>query len=123
MFVSFFPNPKPFFWSAVLWTVLAVFFWYAAGEQLGLALGILPAGGGAVDGAKVSVFVSPAFIWFYIYYRRWRSACSPASGSFYAPHPWWTMVDPRLGADHLRHLFPGPGRVWRSTTGTARSTT
>ena len=97
MFVSFFPNPKPFFWSAVLWTVLAVFFWYAAGEQLGLALGILPAGGGAVDGAKVSVFVSPGFIWFYIYYALavglfagfWR---------FYAPHPWerWSVLGSAL---------------------------
>ena len=28
MFVSFFPRPKLFFWSAVVWTALSMALWY-----------------------------------------------------------------------------------------------
>ncbi|MDP9138065.1 MAG: peptide antibiotic transporter SbmA [Pseudomonadota bacterium] len=97
MFVSFFPNPKPFFWSAALWTILAVLFWYAAGEETGRALGMLPEAAAPVDGAKVSVFVSPGFLWFYVYYALVVGLFA-AFWSFYSPHPWerWSVLGSAL---------------------------
>ena len=68
MFVSFFPQPRLFFWSALVWTAFAVAIWYQFGNDLGLALSILPATPEEVDGAKVSVFISREFLWFYLYY-------------------------------------------------------
>ncbi|MGB7220929.1 MAG: peptide transporter, partial [Bradyrhizobium sp.] len=34
MFVSFFPRPKLFFWSALIWTVLSMALWYGYAEGL-----------------------------------------------------------------------------------------
>ena len=34
MFVSFFPRPKLFFLSAILWTALAMAFWYGFASNL-----------------------------------------------------------------------------------------
>ena len=33
MFVSFFPNPRWFFWSALVWTALVIAGWYGFGER------------------------------------------------------------------------------------------
>ena len=94
MFVSFFPNPRPFFWSAVLWAILCVAGWYAGGSGLGAPLGFdmtseLPIG--------LSRFWSGPFLWFYLYY-------AVAVGLFYAawraiaPHPWarWSILGSAL---------------------------
>ncbi|PZQ49906.1 MAG: peptide transporter [Rhodovulum sulfidophilum] len=94
MFVSFFPNPRPFFWSALLWGLLCAGLWYAGGSGLGAALGLdmaaeLPIG--------VSRFWAAPFLWFYIYY-------AVATGLFYfawqriAPHPWarWSILGTAL---------------------------
>jgi len=35
MFVSFFPTPKLFFGSTVLWTLAAILLWYFAGDSMG----------------------------------------------------------------------------------------
>ena len=40
MFVSFFPKPKLFFASAVLWSLLLVLFWFNGGAALGSAVGL-----------------------------------------------------------------------------------
>jgi peptide/bleomycin uptake transporter len=97
MLASFFPNPKPFFWSAALWTLFAVIFWYVAGEKLGTALGILPVPPQPVNNATVFVFLSRPFIWFYVYY----AAAVAAFAAFwisYAPHPWarWSIFGSAL---------------------------
>lgn len=94
MFVSFFPKPRPFFWSAVLWAFLCVAGWYAGGSGLGTLFGLdlaseLPIG--------VSRFWSGPFLWFYLYYAL-------AVGLFYAawqriaPHPWarWSILGSAL---------------------------
>ena len=39
MFVSFFPNPRIFFWSAALWSLAVVLFWYFGGHPLGATFG------------------------------------------------------------------------------------
>ena len=47
MFVSFFPKPKPFIISAVVWSLFCVLLWFFGGEQFGAVLGLPPAPEGA----------------------------------------------------------------------------
>jgi peptide/bleomycin uptake transporter len=97
MFVSFFPQPRLFFWSALLWTLFAVALWYRFGSDLGLTLGILPATPETVDAASVSVFLSRPFIWFYIYYA-FAVAVFAVFWMFQEPHPWarWSILGTAL---------------------------
>lgn len=93
MFVSFFPLPKPFFASAIAWSALLVVLWIAGGEQLGAVFGMPPAAPDAAPIIGPQIFISPAFLWFYIYflagiilfYLFW---------AWYAPHPWqnWSIL-------------------------------
>jgi peptide/bleomycin uptake transporter len=97
VFVSFFPSPRLFFWSAVLWSVIAIAVWYAFGEQLGASIGLPPNLPGAPPIIGVSVFWSPPFLWFYLYY----AAVVAIFGAFwiiYAPHPWagWSILGSAL---------------------------
>lgn len=68
MLKSFFPNPKLFFLTAMLWSALSVGVWYAYGPDLAAMLGfVLPAEGSApVIG--LGFFFTSDFIWFYLYY-------------------------------------------------------
>ena len=97
MFASFFPNPRLFFWSALIWTFVVVIFWYAAGGELGASLGfpLPPADAPAIIG--ISVFWSPPFVWFYIYYAV-AVALFAAFWMNVAPHPWamWSILGSTL---------------------------
>lgn len=97
MFVSFFPQPRLFFWSVLAWTLFAVALWYRFGEGIGLTLGILPATPEVVDPATISIFWSRAFIWFYIYYAVMVAAFA-GFWMIYAPHPWarWSILGSAL---------------------------
>jgi peptide/bleomycin uptake transporter len=97
MFVSFFPQPKLFFWSVLIWTLFAIGAWYRFGSDIGLALGVLPATPETVDAASVSVFLSRPFIWFYIYYA-FMVAVFAGFWMIYAPHPWarWSILGTAL---------------------------
>ena len=97
MFVSFFPQPRLFFWSALIWTLFAVALWYRFGGDLGLTLGILPATPETVDAASVSVFLSRQFIWFYVYYAA-AVAVFALFWMFHEPHPWarWSILGTSL---------------------------
>lgn len=97
MFVSFFPKPKLFFTSAVLWSLAGILFWFFGGEQLGALVGLPPAPAGAPPVLGVPVFWTAPFLWFYIYfgfmvgafYVFWR---------LYANHPWqnWSILGSAL---------------------------
>ncbi len=97
MFVAFFPQPRSFFISAVGWTLLAILLWYAGGDRLGSWIGLppLPAGAEPIIGA--SVFWSPPFLWFYIYYTL---AVVLFAGFWfvYRPHRWqlWSVLGTAL---------------------------
>ena len=93
MFKSFFPQPKLFFLSALIWTAVAMIAWYAGAGSWGAFIGL----GATPDGADPVIglghFVTPEFLWFYIYFIvftvafygfwRWRAA-----------HPWelWSIL-------------------------------
>ena len=95
MFPSFFPRPKPFFISAIIWTMLVVASWYAGGERLGALIGLPPQVGAPVIG--VSVFWSAPFLWFYIYFAV-ATALFAGFWYIYAPHRWanWSILGSAL---------------------------
>ncbi|ATO33370.1 peptide antibiotic transporter SbmA [Dickeya dianthicola] len=93
MFKSFFPNPKLFFSSALLWSLVVVVIWYSWGRPLGDSLLHIsqPLPQGAIR------FLSPAFLWFYGYY----ALCVGIFASAWAllnPHPWqrWSILGSSL---------------------------
>jgi peptide/bleomycin uptake transporter len=97
VFVSFFPKPKVFFFSAVLWSIAAVLFWYAAGEQLGAWFGMPPAAPDAPPLIGITVFVTKPYLWLYIYFAAFVGMFYVFWGWF-APHPWqgWSILGSAL---------------------------
>ncbi|MEJ5129802.1 peptide antibiotic transporter SbmA [Acinetobacter sp. MYb177] len=68
MFKSFFPNPRWFFISVLLWSVINVVLWYTGGNTWGSAIG-WPQGYATAELAiGVSRFWSPSFLWFYLWF-------------------------------------------------------
>ncbi len=88
MFKSFFPYPRLFFPSALLWALFAVVVWYVWYLPLGTHLlqfaEPLPQG--------VARFWSPAFLWFYSYYLICTGIFAGA-WRLLRPHPWqrWSV--------------------------------
>jgi peptide/bleomycin uptake transporter len=90
MFVSFFPRPKLFFPSAVLWTAMAMALWYGfAGDLWGTS-----GGGGPVG---VAMFWSPQSLWFDLYFAL-SVALFAGFWMVLAPHPWarWSILGSAL---------------------------
>ncbi|TMV01255.1 peptide antibiotic transporter SbmA [Brucella haematophila] len=97
MFVSFFPRPKLFFPSVVLWSLLAVLSWYMGGENLGRLFGLPPAAPDAAPIIGASIFWSAPFLWFYIYFAVVTFAFY-AFWAVFSPHPWqrWSILGSAL---------------------------
>lgn len=68
MFKSFFPNPKFFFGSLILWFAVNVALWYSGGSGWGTFLGLPQNYATAELAIGISRFWSPAFLWFYIWF-------------------------------------------------------
>ena len=88
MFVSFFPRPKLFFLSAVVWALLAIAFWYGFAENFGNSLGI----SSTAPAVGVAMFWAGSSLWFYLYFV----VCLAIFGGAWmvlAPHPWasWSI--------------------------------
>jgi len=93
VFVSFFPQPKLFFTSAAVWSLVLVLVWFFGGAELGAQFGMGPAAPDAPPIIGISVFWSPPFLWFFayfavgvlIFYLFW---------AWYSPHPWqrWSVL-------------------------------
>nr|WP_210342009.1 peptide antibiotic transporter SbmA [Brucella anthropi] len=86
-----------FFWSALVWSLLAVLGWYEGGERLGAIFGLPPLAQDAAPIIGASLFWSAQFLWFYIYF-------AVATFAFYlfwawfSPHPWqrWSILGSAL---------------------------
>jgi peptide/bleomycin uptake transporter len=97
MFVSFFPTPRVFFPSVLVWTILVMTSWYFGGDELGGLFGLPPRPEDAAPIIGVTTFLTADFLWFYIYF-------AVASLLFYAfwairePHPWtrWSILGSAL---------------------------
>jgi peptide/bleomycin uptake transporter len=89
MFVSFFPRPKLFFLSAIVWTLLAIAFWYGVADDLGTSLGI----SSAEPVVGLAMFVSGSSLWFYGYFAL-CAAIFAGAWMVLAPHRWapWSIL-------------------------------
>ena len=89
MFVSFFPRPRLFFPSAMLWTALAMAFWY------GYASNLVTSADPEIIG--VSRFWSAPFLWFDLYFAL-SVAVFAGFWMTLAPHPWalWSILGSAL---------------------------
>ncbi|QND52144.1 peptide antibiotic transporter SbmA [Phyllobacterium sp. 628] len=97
MFVSFFPKPKLFFTSAVLWSLAAVLLWYFGGRNFGAHFGLPPAAPDAPAISGIPLFLSTPFLWFYVYYIVVVFAFY-GFWAFYSPHKWqqWSVLGSAL---------------------------
>ena len=68
MFKSFFPNPRWFFISVLLWSVINVVLWYTGGNTWGSAIGWPQEYATAELPIGVNRFWSPSFLWFYLWF-------------------------------------------------------
>lgn len=93
MFTSFFPRPKIFFWSAALWSLAVVLFWFFLAKNSGYVIGLENPPEDAEPIIGATAFISKPFIWFYLYFILavlifagvWRAV---------SPHPWqaWAVL-------------------------------
>jgi peptide/bleomycin uptake transporter len=89
MFVSFFPRPKLFFWSAVAWTALAMAVWYS------FARDVFPPPEKPIIG--LATFATQSSLWFDVYYVV-CVAIFAGAWMWFAPHPWarWSILGSAL---------------------------
>jgi len=90
MFASFFPRPKLFFLSAIVWTALAMAFWYGFADDV-------MGSGGAGKAVGVAVFWSARSLWFDLYFAL-SVAVFAGAWMLFAPHPWapWSILGSAL---------------------------
>jgi peptide/bleomycin uptake transporter len=91
MFKSFFPNPRLFFLSVVVYSGICSFVWYSYNEHIGEFLGFDLAPAAPVIG--LGHFLTDSFLLFYLYYF----TCGALFAAFWfrlARHPWqwWSIV-------------------------------
>ena len=92
MFKSFFPNPRPFFISVVVWMALNMLLWYTGGHGWGEYLGFPKGYAEAELQIGVSRFWSPAFIWFYLWFLL-STALFAGFWGLFSDHKWqkWSI--------------------------------
>ena len=88
MFVSFFPRPKLFFISAIIWTALAMAVWYGFAGDLFQE---------AEKPVGMATFWAPPALWFDLYFAV-CSAIFAAAWMVLSPHPWanWSILGSAL---------------------------
>jgi peptide/bleomycin uptake transporter len=94
LFASFFPRPRVFFPSAVLWSLAAIVIWYGWARGFGARLGFAAHGPPVIG---IAMFWAKPFLWFDLYFAvavaifagAWRLASS---------HPWqrWSVLGSAL---------------------------
>ncbi|PQM66000.1 MAG: peptide transporter [Rhodobacterales bacterium] len=93
MLECFFPKPKEFFGSLLVWCILVVFFWYFGGKEFGSVFGFEFLAPDAPPVIGLGHFTTPDFLWFYIYFVI-ITAIFYGFWSIYSPHKWqvWSIL-------------------------------
>lgn len=115
MFACFFPRPRLFLLTAILWIGFAVTLWYAGAERWGAAIGLPPAPAGQPEVISAAVLWSRPALWFYAYY--WAAAgLFWLAWRLYSPHRWanWSILGPAfIGfATHTNAALIVTGNRW-----------
>jgi peptide/bleomycin uptake transporter len=89
MFVSFFPRPRLFFWSALIWAALSMALWYGYAESL--------TDSSAPPVISVARFWSAPHLWFDLYFAL-SVAIFAGFWMVWSPHPWarWSILGSAL---------------------------
>ncbi|MBX5093228.1 peptide antibiotic transporter SbmA [Rhizobium lentis] len=92
MFHSFFPQPKPFFISLVVWTLISILGWYFFATGLGASFGFAPVAE-EQQPIDLSFFLLPENIWFYSYFFLSALIFCGAWHLIARNHPWklWSI--------------------------------
>jgi len=97
VFLSFFPKPKAFFLSVILWSALTVAIWYGAARDLGNLFGMGPLPDGQEPEIGIAAFWSGPFLWFYLYFM---VVCGIFAAFWFvlSPHRWqvWSILGSAL---------------------------
>jgi len=97
LFRSFFPEPRLFFLSFVVWSAVAICVWYLLGGSGwgDVLFGVTPEGTPPVIG--LGHFWTPEFLWFYVYYIAFAGAFI-GFWHFRSKHPWeiWSVAGASL---------------------------
>ena len=97
MFESFFPKPKLFFSSVLIWVAILISVWYLIGHDLGLILGFDLTDGGLGPVIGLGHFITPEFLWFDLYYILGTLAFF-GFWRYYKSHQWqnWSILGSAL---------------------------
>jgi peptide/bleomycin uptake transporter len=93
LFHSFFPQPKLFFSSFVVWSIICMVVWYTVGPQMGAAIGLPPLAPGEAAPLGFAYFISPDNLWFYLYFAIFVAIFGGAWKLIARDHPWtnWSI--------------------------------
>jgi peptide/bleomycin uptake transporter len=93
VFQSFFPKPKLFFISVILWAAVVMALWYSGAHQWGQHIGLGVATPEDEKIVGIHYFWSPSFRWLYLYYI---AAVALFAGFWFtwSPHRWqvWSII-------------------------------
>ena len=97
MFESFFPRPKLFFISVLVYAAIAAGIWYGAGDAIGSMLGFALRPDDAEPIVGIGFFFTANFFWFYLYFLV-TSLLFWAVWRRIAPHEWdlWSILGSAL---------------------------
>ena len=93
MFESFFPKPKLFLITLILWLIFTIGIYYTVGKSLGEFLGFTFSPENAQTVIGLGYFVTPEFLWFDLYYIL-STFVFYYFWSNYSPHKWqaWSIL-------------------------------
>ncbi len=97
MFESFFPKPKLFLISLLVWTGVMMAIYYTVGQTIGELIGFTFSEEGAPAVIGLGYFITPEFLWFDLYYILATLAFF-LFWSSYSPHKWqnWSILGTSL---------------------------
>ena len=97
MFESFFPRPRIFFLSALLWATISIALWYIFGADIGRTIGFDIPVEAQEPIVGLGYFITAEFCWFYLYYV---IICAGFAALWfrYLPHRWqiWSIVGSQI---------------------------
>jgi peptide/bleomycin uptake transporter len=93
MFKSFFPSPKMFFWSALIWSLVGILLWNFGASDWGSSIGLPNPAADAAPIIGAQVLVSKPHIWFFIYFTAFAGIFAAVWWRLH-PHKWfiWSVL-------------------------------